>query len=370
MTTVREITEAERDYWNRGVQGLGLADPLNAFEWGMVRSTDGWTPIYLCAERNGTFCGAMMILRKRLPFTPFAILYAQEMPVWDYDDDETLRALVDAAIAVGKRENAIFLRINPSIPEAMMGSGNDKFVRLGFRHLEQRWSFWNSPRDVGRVDLTAFDSPQQFFERLPKNTRGSCRKARREGVVIEPAASKADLADFYAMFRQFSLERNFMVRDYAYQERLWDTYLQRGMGRLLVARYQGRVIGGSLDLLFAGKCLGMHGGSLYAYRGMGIDDAVNSEVIMWAKEKGCAWYSFRGLGSTPSQEAYKRKFMIDVVALVGYYDLPFKPVLYRLFYWAEFTLLPFSWPLLIRVRKLASRALKGFSRPAPAAPQA
>jgi len=370
MTVVREITEAEKEYWNQGVRALALADPLNAFEWGMVRSADGWNPIYLCAERSGRFCGAMMILRKKLPLAPFTILYAQEMPVWDYDDDETLSALIDAAIAIGKRENAIFLRINPSIPEAMMGGENDKFVPLGFRHLEHRWSFWNSPRDVARVDLTVFDSPQHFFERLPKNTRGASRKARREGVVIEPAATKTDLAQFYEMFRQFSLERNFMVRDYAYQEKLWDTYLQQGMGRLLVARYQGRVIGGSLDLMFAGKCLGMHGGSLHAYRGLGVDDAVNSEVIMWAKEQGCTWYSFRGLGSTPSQEAYKRKFMISVVPLVGYYDLPFKPVLYRLFLWAEFTLLPFSWPLLIRVRRLASRAMKSFARLAPAGTQA
>jgi lipid II:glycine glycyltransferase (peptidoglycan interpeptide bridge formation enzyme) len=148
-----------------------------------------------------------------------------------------------------------------------------------------------------------------------------------------------------------------MVRDFAYQEKLWDTYLRNGMGRLLIARYQGKVIGGSLDLTFAGKCLGMHGGSLYAHRRLGVDDAVNSEVIMWAKERGCSWYSFRGLGSTPSQEAYKRKFMIDAVPLVGYYDLPFKPLLYRLFYWAEFTLLPFSWPLIMRVRKLASQVL-------------
>ena len=369
MTTVRELTDAEREYWNRGVQTFKSADPLNAFEWGEVRSTDGWTPIYLCAEREGRFCGAMLVLKKRLPYTPFAIMYAQEMPVWDFDDDETLSALIDAARTIGRRENAIFLRVNPSIPEATMGGGIDKFVALGLRHLEQRWSFWNSPRDVARVDLTVFNSPQHFFEQLPKNTRTATRKARREGVVIEPATSKADLAEFYEMFRQFSLERNFMVRDFAYQERLWDTYLQQCMGRLLVARYQGKVIGGSLDLLFAGKCLGMHGGSLYAHRGLGIDDAVNSEVIMWAKEKGCAWYSFRGLGSTPSQEAYKRKFMISVVSQVGYYDLPFKPVLYRLFYWAEFTLLPFSWPLIIRLRRLASRVMKGSLRSAMAGAQ-
>jgi len=356
MTTVREITEAEKEYWNKGVQTFALADPLNAFEWGIVRSTDGWTPIYLCAERSGRLCGAMMILKKRLPFTPFAILYAQEMPVWDYDDDETLSALINAARSVGKRENAIFLRVNPSIPEGSIEIQNDKLVAVGFMHLKQRWSFWNSPRDVARIDLTVFDSPQHYFDQLPKNTRASTRKARREGVVIEPATTKAELEEFYEMFRQFSIERNFLVRNYAYQEKLWDTYLRQGMGRMLVAKYQGRVVGGSLDLMFAGKCLGMHGGTLYAYRGLGIDDAVNSEVVMWAKEKGCSWYSFRGLGSTPSQEAYKRKFIINVVPLVGYYDLPFKLVLYKLFYWAEFTLLPFSWPLIIWARRLASRA--------------
>jgi lipid II:glycine glycyltransferase (peptidoglycan interpeptide bridge formation enzyme) len=362
MTKVRELTEAEREYWNEGIQRFAIADPLNAFEWGMVRSTDGWTPIYLCAERDGRFCGGMMILKKRLPLTPFTILYAQEMPVWEFDDDETLSALVDAAMAIGKRERAIFLRINPSVPESMMGTRDDKFTALGFVHLKQRWSFWNSPRDVARVDLTAFETPQNFFDRLPKNTRAATRKARREGVVITPAAAKAELQEFYEMFRQFSIERNFMVRDFAYQEKLWDTYLRNGMGRLLIARYQGKVIGGSLDLTFAGKCLGMHGGSLYAHRGLGIDDAVNSEVIMWAKGQGCSWYSFRGLGSTPTQEAYKRKFMIDVVSLVGYYDLPFKRLLYRLFYWAEFTLLPFSWPLIIRVRKLVSGVLTKQSR--------
>src|SRR6185436_15208702 len=118
------------------------------------------------------------------------------------------------------------------------------------------------------------------------------------GLAVEAAGSKTELQQFYEMFKQFSIERGFMVRDYAYQEKLWETYLQRGMGRLLVAKYDGKVVGGSLDLVFAGKCLGMHGGSLRAYRKLAVDDSCNAEAIMWAKEKGCRWYSFRGLGST------------------------------------------------------------------------
>lgn len=357
-TTVRELTETEREYWNSEVQRFDLCHPLNAFEWGQVRSVDGWVPIYLCAERDGRFCGGLMILKKRLPYTGLTVLYAQKMPVWDYEDDRTLAALINAAIAIGKRENAIFLRINPNIPEAAIDGQKDKFVELGFRHLKQRWSFWNSPRDVARIDLTTFESPQRYFEHLPKNTRAGTRKARREGLAVEAARSKTELRQFYEMFKQFSLERGFMVRDYAYQEKLWETYLQRGMGRLLLAKYDGKVVGGSLDLVFAGKCLGMHGGSLRAYRKLAIDDSCNAEAIMWAKEKGCRWYSFRGLGSTDSQGAYKRKFMANVVPLVGYYDFPLRPMLYRLFYWAEFKLLPAAWPLIIRIRKTTDLARK------------
>jgi lipid II:glycine glycyltransferase (peptidoglycan interpeptide bridge formation enzyme) len=354
-TTVREITEAEREYWNKEVEQFKSADPLNAFEWGLVRRVDGWNPIYLCAERSGKCCGAMMILKKRIPFTPYSIMYAQEMPLWNEGDDETLRALICEAVKVGERERAILLRISPGIPEGSMQDGKDYFVALGFKHLDQRWSFWNSPRDVARVDLTAFDSPDDYFERLPKKTRASARKARREGVLLETATSKTDLKKFYEMFCQFSVERGFMVRDYAYQEMLWDTYLERGMGRLVIARLQGKVVGGSLDLIFAGKCIGMHGGSLQAHRGLGIDDAVNSEVIMWAKSSGCSWYSFRGLGSTPSQEAYKRKFLINVVSSVGYYDFPFRPTLYKLFHLSEFGILPRSWPLIMLVRRALDR---------------
>ena len=48
--------------------------------------------------------------------------------------------------------------------------------------------------------------------------------------------------------------------------------------------------------------------------------------------------------------------------LVGYFDCPFKPWLYRVFYWAEFTLLPASWPLLVKGRQMAAQIINLFSR--------
>jgi lipid II:glycine glycyltransferase (peptidoglycan interpeptide bridge formation enzyme) len=206
------------------------------------------------------------------------------------------------------------------------------------------------------VDLTPAANAEELFKLLGRSARRDIRRAEREDLIIETATSKSELKEFYRVFLEFTIEKGFMARAYAYQEKLWDTYLQQGMGRLLLAKHRGEVVGGSIDLAFAGKCLHMHVGAPKRYRDLHINDALVWEGLKWSKENGCAWFSFRGVGTTPSQEAFKGKFNPRIVSLVGYYDLPFKPLLYKLFYWAEFTLLPFSWPLIILIRKLASRA--------------
>jgi lipid II:glycine glycyltransferase (peptidoglycan interpeptide bridge formation enzyme) len=154
---------------------------------------------------------------------------------------------------------------------------------------------------------------------------------------------------------QFSVDKGFMSRGIEYQKKLWESYVARDRGRLFLAIYQGEVIGGLICILFGKKCLAMHMGTPYKYHKLHTSYAYVWESIRWAKEKGCVWYSFRGVGTTPTQEAFKAKFNPKVVHLVGYYDYPFKPFLYKIFYFAEFTLLPASWPLIVRTRRLANR---------------
>ena len=87
VVAVREIGADERDYWDTSLQEFDYAHPFQAFAWGTVRKIDGWIPRYFVAERAGSFCGGMLILQKRLPFTPFSILSCPRGPVWDPDDD-------------------------------------------------------------------------------------------------------------------------------------------------------------------------------------------------------------------------------------------------------------------------------------------
>jgi peptidoglycan pentaglycine glycine transferase (the first glycine) len=358
MTVIREISNLEKDYWDEGIQQLEFAHPLNAYAWGRVRSADNWQPTYLVAEREGRFCGACLILEKKIPFTPFSLFYSPKGPVWDYKDDETLYAMIEKIKEIAREKKAIFLRIDPNIPEALSMNIEDRLSSLGFVHLEQRWTLWNSPRDLSRIDLTKSDTEEGLFNLLDRDTRRCIRKAAREGVTIEAAVSEAELQEFFAIFREFSVNKRFMSRAYEYQKTLWDTFIVDGMGRLFLAKYEGKIIGGLICIMFGGKCLAMHMGTPYKYQKLQTYYAYVWESIRWAKEKGCTWYSFRGVGTTPTQEYFKRKFLPAVVSLVGYYDLPFRPFLYNLFYFCEFSVLPRAWPLLVNSRKLYNKIIK------------
>jgi len=365
MVSIVEIQEHERDYWDMEIARFEIAHPLNAFGWGSVRSIDGWSPTYLLAQRDGVVSGGVMVLTKSIPLTGLSIMYAPRGPVWDVSDEQTLKALMQRIMKEARKRRAIFLRIDPNVLEDTVVENGDPFAKEGFIHLEHRWTFWNTPRDVYRIDLTKAHSEDDLFKTLDRDARRCVRKASKEGVEIRPAQSLQELSIFYEIFKEFSVKKGFMSRGEEYQKSLWKEYISRGRGRLFLAVYQERIIGGLICLLFAGKCLAMHMGTPYKYQKLQTYYAYLWESIKWAKENGCHWYSFRGVGTTPTQERFKKKFGPEVVPLAGYYDLPFYPPLYRLFYTGEFELLPRMWTALIELRKMYNRVtgrIKGEKR--------
>lgn len=346
-----EVSSDQRDEWDREMARFEAAHPFNSFGWGRVRTVDGWTPHHLMAKDAERVRAMVSVFRKRIPGTRLSFMYAPRGPVYVLGEEEGLGALLGAVRRLAEEENAIFLRIEPNIAEGRFDAGQDPFEAEGFLHLDQRWSFWNSPRDVYRIDLSLREDEEELFRSLDKDARRCVRKSQREGLLVRPAESLEELRTFYDIFRKFSVDRGFMSRKLEYQESLWREFLARGRGRLFLAVYEGRIVGGLICLMFGRKCVAMHMGALHAYQRLQPFYAFIWESIRWSKQEGCEWYSFRGVGTTPTQESFKRKFGPQVVPLVGYYDLPFNPLLHRIFLGAEWEALPRAWPALIMIRK-------------------
>lgn len=362
--TLQKYILGEHDWkqWNDLAKEFALIHPLNAYGWGQVRSIDGWTPSYMIVKKGEQVKGMIMVLIKKLPMTGFSIMYAPKGPICDPQDNETLSFLIQQLREEARTRRAIFLRIDPNISETLFSEGADPFVNGGFIHLPHRWSFWNSPRDVYRIDLESAEKEEDLFLTLHKDARRCVRKSAKDGVSVRPAESVEELQEFYQIFSEFSVKKGFMCRQYNYQKSLWDEYIAKGVGRLFLAIYNEQIIGGLICIQFGNGCLAMHMGTMRKYIKLNTNYAFIWESIRWAKEQGCTWYSFRGVGTTPTQERFKRKFGPKVVGLVGYYDYPFRPLLYKLFAFCEFEVLPRIWKLLMRGRSVYNEARKLFSQ--------
>jgi len=353
MVSVCEIDERDRDYWDNEVSNFETVHPLNAFGWGKVRAIDGWSPTYLLAKRGNSVVGAVMLLTKPIALTGFSIMYAPRGPLFNLGDKETLEALLRRIRHQARKNRAIFLRIDPNITEeSILITGADPFLDAGFIHLSNRWTFWNAPRDVYRINLTKFDTEADLFRSIHNKARTCIRKAHKQGLVIKPATEEKYLRIFYSLFRRFTVEKGFMSRSYEYQKTLWDEFITKGNGKLFLAVHDGRIVGGAIRFFFGLKCLAMHIAVPYRYHHLRANDALIWESIRWAKEKECTWFSFRGVGTTPTQERFKRKFGPEIVSLIGYYDLPFYPWLYCLFSFGEFRILPRIWSTFMKARRM------------------
>ena len=251
MVTIRRIDERDRDLWDREVSQLETAHPLNAFGWGKVRAIDGWKPICFIANKGGQVTGAIMALTKSIPLMGFSVMYAPRGPVFNIHDKLTLKALLDAVRFEAKKRRAVFLRIDPNIPEKDIIANENPFLAAGFVHLSNRWSMWNAPRDVYRIDLNKAANEDVLFTSLDRQARKAVRNSRKRGVIIQKATSLREFGIFYKIFKQFTIERGFMSRGYAYQKCLWDEFIIRGKGGLFLAHYEGQIIGGILCLIFS-----------------------------------------------------------------------------------------------------------------------
>jgi lipid II:glycine glycyltransferase (peptidoglycan interpeptide bridge formation enzyme) len=143
--------------------------------------------------------------------------------------------------------------------------------------------------------------------------------------------------------------RGFPVRSEAYYEQLWTHFLKVGDGALVLAEHEGALIAGLLAIATGPRAWLLYTGLVDGGRALHPNEAVWWEALCWARKQGAAVFDLGGSGtdwppveSSPGWSVYwfKRGFGAEAVLLTGYYDLPFKPALYRGFRLLEEQVLP------------------------------
>jgi lipid II:glycine glycyltransferase (peptidoglycan interpeptide bridge formation enzyme) len=148
----------------------------------------------------------------------------------------------------------------------------------------------------------------------------------------------SDLPQLYRMYAETSARDGFVIRDEAYYQLVWSTFMQTGIAEALVAKAGGEMAAGLMLFHFARQAWFLYGMSREQHREKMPGYLLQWEAMRRAKESGCQVYDLWGApdefdDSDPLWGVYRFKegFNGQVVRHIGAWDLPVRPVYYRLY---------------------------------------
>ncbi len=300
-------------------------------EWAAVKSN--WkNEIITVEDDNGNIKGSMSILIRKIPVFNYTMMYCPRGPVCDPHDRETLALLLEQAKKLAKKYKSYALKLDPDI-EVEDTEFEDIMKGLGFKVAPRSKNFEGiQPRFVFRLDVlnkTEDEMMQVFHQKWRYNIRLSAKK----GVEVK-IGTREDIGDFHRIMQETGARDKFVIRTKEYFEKMFDC-LGPDHIRLYVAYYEGKIVAGTLAVLYGNKCWYLYGASSNESRNVMPNYLLQWEMIKWSLEAGCDIYDFRGVSgdldeSNPLYGLYKFKkgFNGKFTEFVGEMDYIFKPFIH------------------------------------------
>ena len=284
------------------------------WKWEAVVSQDG----------EGRIKGSLAMLIRKVPGTPFTLMYACRGPVCDLDDEETLKDLISGARALAKRYHSYCIKIDPDVP-----SSNTAFTRMmeaqGFRITGGGKNFEAiQPRYVFRLDVQG-KTEEAIMAGFHQKTRYNLRLAIKKGVEVKICGKEA-VGEFTRIMRITGQRDNFVTRGEDYFAHMLDNLGEHC--RLYMAYHDGQAIAGTLAIWYGDKVWYLYGASSNEHRNLMPNYLLQWRMIQWAVEKGCRIYDFRGVSGDLSPDnplyglyQFKKGFGGEFTEFIGEMDL-------------------------------------------------
>jgi peptidoglycan pentaglycine glycine transferase (the first glycine) len=306
---------------------------MQAPQWAKVKSN--WkNEVIIAEDDSGNIKGIMSILIRKLPFLKYTMMYSPRGPVCDIHDKETFQALMDHAKKLAKQYKSYVIKLDPDIEIEDRGFG--EIVKdIGFKVKGISKNFEGiQPRFVFRMNIKD-KSEEELLQSFHQKTRYNINLSARKGVSVK-IGSKEDIAEFHKIMMDTGIRDKFVVRSAEYFEKMYTNMAPEHL-RLYTAYYEGKMVAGTVAILYGNKCWYLYGASSNESRNVMPNYLLQWEMIKWAKESGCDIYDFRGISgdlteSNPLYGLYKFKkgFNGNLTEFIGELDFVFNPFIYFL----------------------------------------
>jgi serine/alanine adding enzyme len=160
--------------------------------------------------------------------------------------------------------------------------------------------------------LIDLDRPaEQIWQSVKSEVRTNVRKARKQGVVVEEAATVAELQAGYAVLEDVYKRVQVPLAPVSLFESAFELLHPRNKLQCFLARVEGVYAGVAMRLLHKGIIYAWYAGVKSEYASYKVQDLLNWHVLEWGAARGYKLFDFGGAGK-PDQEygprRYKAKF--------------------------------------------------------------
>jgi peptidoglycan pentaglycine glycine transferase (the first glycine) len=342
MTMTRRVaafsSKTERRRWNAFVTASSWGHLMQSWEWGDFKAALGWKVERIGIEHKGRIVAGAQTLFRSLPLLPLTVAYIPKGPIVDLNDEDTTVKLLSALHQTARSERAIFLKIEPHLPDD--GNVHRILKRYGFRPSVHT----NQPRSTIVINLS--DGEDVVLANMRKKTRKLIRRAAREGVEIAEGEGR-DIDDFYEMLKSTAEAKAFPIHRQAFYNQAWDAFRNTGAVKLLLAKCQGEVVAGKMMFVFGNRSMHLWGGTSLKGRDVYASYLLQWEAIKWAIARGCTHCDLWGIPDEVGEllkkgqdmpkdrrnglwgvYMFKRGFGGEIQSYVGAYDYVYYPLLY------------------------------------------
>ncbi len=335
------IGEDWKGTWDSLVANSPEGSFLQSFEWGEFKKALGKKVFRLAVFKTVTQShapleGSTKVLAlgqliKEEVFGFGSFLYAPHAPIFLGQGEEKERIfeiLKEKALEIARKEKAFCVRFEPK--ESLDFAPNLKHYRSSIQALYTL-----------KVDLKP--SLEEIMASFKQKTRYNVKLAERRGVKVRVGGPK-DLDTFVELLRITAQRDKFAIYEEDYYRLLYRQLAPEKMAELLVAEYQGKVLGVFLNIFFGPEATYLHGATSNEHRNLMPSYALMWTTIQRAKERGCKALDLWGVA--PENDInhpwygftrFKRGFApkASIIAYPGSYFAVLNPLKFQLYIWQK-----------------------------------
>lgn len=291
-----------------------------------VKRLGGWMPVYL--ECSGV---AVTVLERHVAFHG-KFWYLPKGP--GVSSVTQLANLLPEIKTAAEKAGAFMVKVEPELLKSV--ETTKAMTALGL--IPARAVQPNSSTVL--IDLSS--SLEDILAGFNQKGRHALNRAKRDGVAAEavPFTEENALIMYDLLVSTAAGRFEQSIRPFEYYKAFWKSFYDTGRGSLFFAYFEGQVVSAAFAMYMGCKGTYKDGASVRDKQVYGASHLLQWEVMQWMKAHGCTQHDL--CGAPPSDKVddtthphygigrFKTSFNKQITDYVGAFDLPLKPLVYKL----------------------------------------